>query len=55
MKLNLKTNILLFLVIFTVTIVTIGVSTTVMVHTKVIAAAHEKLKGDLAMGRALGS
>jgi len=53
MKLSLKNKILVFIVIFLLTILTIGFSTAHFVRNKVIAAAHEKLKGDLAMGRTL--
>jgi methyl-accepting chemotaxis protein len=53
MKLSLKTKILLFLAVFAITILLIGLSTAIIVHNKVIGAAHEKLKGDLAMGRTL--
>lgn len=52
-QMNLKTKIVLFLVIFVLTIVAIGSSTTFIVHKKVIVTAQEKLKSDLAMGEAL--
>ncbi len=53
MKLNLKHKILMFLAIFVATIMAIGISLTLIIRNKVITTAHEKLRGDLAMGRTL--
>ncbi|MCK9362394.1 MAG: methyl-accepting chemotaxis protein [Syntrophales bacterium] len=53
MKFNLKMKIVLFVLIFALIIVSIGVSTIYVFKTRIIKTAHEKLAGDLAMGRAL--
>ncbi len=53
MKMNVKRKIILFVVFFVLIIVAIGVSTILIVDSKVITTAHEKLVGDLAMGRVL--
>ena len=50
---NLKTKILLFVLLFVLILVTIGFSTILIVDSRVINTAHEKLAGDLAMGRSL--
>ena len=51
--LNLRMKILLFVLLFVLIIVAIGFSTIFIVNSKVISTAHEKLAGDLAMGRTL--
>ncbi len=53
MKMNLKMKILSFVILFVLILVTIGFSTIFIVDSKVIYTAHEKLAGDLAMGRTL--
>ena len=53
MKMNLKMKILLFVILFVLILVAIGFSTIFIVDSKVIHTAHEKLTGDLAMGRTL--
>lgn len=53
MKMNIRMKILLFMVLFVVIILAIASSTIIIVDRKVIVTAHEKLAGDLAMGRAL--
>jgi methyl-accepting chemotaxis protein len=53
MKMNLKKKILLFVLLFALILVAIGFSTIFIVDSKVINTAHEKLTGDLAMGRTL--
>ena len=51
--LKLRTKILMFSAMFVLGVVTIGLFTVLTVKDKVISTAHEKLKGDLAMSRAL--
>ena len=53
MKMNMKTKILMLPVIFLLILGGIGVYTMIIVQDRIIKTAHEKLKGDLAMGRAL--
>ncbi len=53
MKFNLKKKIVLFVLIFALIIISIGVSTIYVFNTRIIKTAHEKLAGDLAMGRTL--
>jgi methyl-accepting chemotaxis protein len=53
MKTDVKKKILLLVALFVLIIVVIGFSTIFIVNEKVIITAHEKLKGDLAMGRTL--
>ena len=53
MKLKLKTKILGFSAMFVLLVTVISFSTIITVQDKVIGTAHEKLKGDLAMGSAL--
>ncbi|MHB8829917.1 MAG: cache domain-containing protein, partial [Syntrophales bacterium] len=53
MKFNLKKKIVLFVLIFALIIVSIGISTIYVVNTRIIKTAHEKLAGDLSMGRTL--
>jgi methyl-accepting chemotaxis protein len=53
MKANLKIKILSLLFVFVLITVVIGLSTIYIVDGKVIITAHEKLAGDLAMGRTL--
>ncbi len=52
-RMSLKTKILLFVVLFALILVAIGFSTVFIIDNKVINTAHEKLAGDLAMGRTL--
>ena len=51
--LKLKTKTLLLLAVFALIFLTVSIFTIMTVHSKVITTAHEKLKADLAMGRAL--
>jgi methyl-accepting chemotaxis protein len=53
MKTDVKKKILLLVALFVLIIVVIGFSTIFIVNGKVLITAHEKLKSDLAMGRAL--
>ncbi len=53
MKTNLKTKIFLLVLLSVLILIAIGFSTAFIVNSKVIGTAHEKLVGDLAMGRAL--
>jgi methyl-accepting chemotaxis protein len=53
MKLDVKKKIIVFVVIFAVIMFFIGLSTAFIVNSEVIKTAHEKLAGDLAMGRTL--
>jgi len=53
MKTNLKMKILSFVFLFLLLTLVTGFSTILIVKSKVITTAHEKLAGDLAMGRAL--
>ncbi len=53
MKMNLKNKMLFFLLIFVLTILAISVSTGITVHRKVLITAHEKLKSDMSMAKAL--
>jgi methyl-accepting chemotaxis protein len=50
---KLKTKIMGFLGMFSLILIAVGLITAVTVYNKVITTAHEKLKGDLAMGSAL--
>ena len=52
-NMNLRTKILLLVALFAVIIVGIGLSAMFIIDAKVINTAHEKLAGDLAMGRTL--
>jgi methyl-accepting chemotaxis protein len=53
MQLNVKMKIVVFVAIFAIVMLLIGLSTAFIINAKVIKTAHEKLTGDLAMGRAL--
>ncbi len=53
MTLSLKHKMLFFIVVFLGTILSIAFATAYVVQDKVITTAHEKLRGDLAMGRTL--
>ncbi|MGA2332569.1 MAG: methyl-accepting chemotaxis protein [Syntrophales bacterium] len=53
LKLKLKTKTFLLLSIFALMFLTVAFFTVMTVQDKVITTAHEKLKGDLAMGKAL--
>jgi methyl-accepting chemotaxis protein len=52
-KLKLKTKTLLLLAFFALMFIAVSVFTIITVQNKVIITAHEKLKADIAMGRAL--
>ncbi len=53
MKMNLRIKILLLVALFVLIIVASGLSTMFIIDAKIIDTAHEKLAGDLAMGRTL--
>jgi methyl-accepting chemotaxis protein len=53
LKLKLKTKTFLLLSIFVLMFLTVALFTVMTVQDKVITTAHEKLKADLAMGKAL--
>ncbi|MGV8057685.1 MAG: methyl-accepting chemotaxis protein [Smithellaceae bacterium] len=50
---KLKSKMMLIFAIFTLTFAIIGIATLFTVHSQVIMTAHEKLKGDLAMTKAM--
>jgi methyl-accepting chemotaxis protein len=52
-KFKLKSKALILLVIFTAAFIGIILLTIITVQDKVISAAHEKLKGDMAMSYAM--
>lgn len=52
-NMRLKTKIMSFLGLFALMFIAVGLITMLTVYNKVITTAHEKLKGDLAMGAAL--
>ncbi|HNS56872.1 MAG TPA: hypothetical protein PKO34_07450, partial [Smithellaceae bacterium] len=50
---KLKSKMMVIFAVFTLTFATIGLYTLFTVHSQVIVTAHQKLKGDLAMTKAM--